>query len=799
MSADPDNSAAFLAADLHVQATYRLTEALVASEKKMRRRIELLIEIIFETDAGGKIIFLNQAWTVALGYPTAACVRRPLAEFVCSEDRKAFEGIMAGEGPPRGGRRPRIRFLNSSGAIAWMELSVSQLAEGGVVGALHDATKMKVAEDELTKLSLVASYTANPVIITDGAGRVEWVNKAFTKLTGYALEEMIGRKPGELLQGPETDPAVVMQIRELLLSGEPFEAELVNYSRSGASYWLWLKISPIHDGEGRVQRFVSVQSDISERKKAEEQLRQLEREQARQVALFQTSLDTLTDCVLITDLAGEPYYWNRHALALYGYRSLAEVPRRSQDFDDPCELVHDDGRLVGLEMGPLARALRGEIVSDWECRVRHKRAGWVRSFVFSANLARDGGGQPILAVVGMVETTVRRELERQLRQSQKMEAIGQLASGIAHDVNNLLAPILMGADILLRRRREQGEQPILTMIKREAQRGGAVINQLLAFTRGIEGQRTVVRTDLLLMEIVGMIRETFPRELRIESSISAAPWSIFADPTQVHQVFLNLCVNARDAMPAGGRLGISLTNVEITAAESAGVATEKPGAYVVTEIRDTGEGISSEIIHRIFDPFFTTKPVGKGTGLGLSTVLGIVRAHGGFVKVDSTPGIGSVFRVFWPATQAAVDGGAVDPVVSAETFGARHILVVDDEASIRDVTGSALTLSGYRVSLAENGNDALAIFREYATTIDLVLTDIMMPLMNGTALIKAVRAQRATVPIIGCSGFGKPSDFEELRIQGFLLKPYTMIAMLDMIEQQFTKSLVVTSVGGVVE
>ena len=145
MSADPDKSAAFLAADLHVQATYRLTEALVASENKMRRRIELLTEIIFETDAGGKIIFLNQAWTVALGYPTAACVRRPLAEFVCSEDRKALEGIMAGKGPPRGGRRPRIRFLNSSGAIAWMEISASQLAEGGVVGALHDATKMKVA------------------------------------------------------------------------------------------------------------------------------------------------------------------------------------------------------------------------------------------------------------------------------------------------------------------------------------------------------------------------------------------------------------------------------------------------------------------------------------------------------------------------------------------------------------------------------------------------------------------------------------------------------------------------------
>ena len=263
---------ATLVADLHVQATYRLTEALVESENRMRRRIDLLSEIVFETDANGRFVFLNRAWTSILGYALQRSIGCEPAQFVFAEDRAICEAILR-QIPFQGAEdRRRLRFMREDGTGAWLEMSVTPLREGGVVGALHDVTAMKHAEDELLKLSLVASATDNLVIITDREGRTEWVNDAFVRRTGYSLAEMSGRKPGHVLKGTGTDPQTVARVRQAQVEGRAVEAELLNYTRDGAPYWVRMNISPIRDATGRVQRFVSVQAETTQQRRFQHEL-----------------------------------------------------------------------------------------------------------------------------------------------------------------------------------------------------------------------------------------------------------------------------------------------------------------------------------------------------------------------------------------------------------------------------------------------------------------------------------------------------------------------------------------------
>lgn len=266
-----DHDDALLATDLHVEATYRLTEALVEAENRMRRRIEFLSEVVFETDASGALIFLNAAWARTLGRSTGDCLGHTLCSFVAEADRDRCVAAMR-TSTDRDGIRSRIRFLRADGDVAWFELSASQLAGGGVVGALHDVTAEKLAQDELAKLSLVASYTDNLVIITDRDGRTEWVNQAFINRTGYTFAEMLGRKPGDLLQGPGTDPATVARIGALLAEGRSFKSELLNYTRSGEAYWVHFQITPIRNTQGEVERFVSIQTDSTELRRTQQEL-----------------------------------------------------------------------------------------------------------------------------------------------------------------------------------------------------------------------------------------------------------------------------------------------------------------------------------------------------------------------------------------------------------------------------------------------------------------------------------------------------------------------------------------------
>jgi CheY-like chemotaxis protein len=383
-------------------------------------------------------------------------------------------------------------------------------------------------------------------------------------------------------------------------------------------------------------------------------------------------------------------------------------------------------------------------------------------------------------------------METQFLQAQRMEVIGSLAGGIAHDLNNILAPIALVGGLLKEKLGDPADQELLEMALSGSKRGAEIIKQLLAFGRGQQGRRVAVQLRHLIREMVQMMRETFPREIDLRHEASADLWPVVGDSTQLHQVLLNLCVNARDAMRTGGRLSLGAANATLAAGDGVLPPDKSPGPYVSLMISDTGQGIPPEIQHRIFDPFFTTKPLGEGTGLGLSTVLAIVRNHGGFIRLDSAAGKGSTFKVFLPACPGEVEAAAATSLRPPPAGGGgQTILVVDDERNIRDAMRALLEREQFVVLTAMHGEDALAQFRQHRASIKLVLTDVMMPVMNGVTLVRELRRIDPVVKIIAMSGLGSVDHGGELAALGVpdvLMKPCAGTTLLETVHRHLTGS-----------
>jgi len=399
------------------------------------------------------------------------------------------------------------------------------------------------------------------------------------------------------------------------------------------------------------------------------------------------------------------------------------------------------------------------------------RTTWVSS---SKSPVHDADGK-ITGLVGISrDITARKLLEAQLRRAQRLEAIGSLASGVAHDMNNILAPMLMAAGLLKDKLPDAGDRRILELVENGATRGASIIRQLLAFSSGTEGTRAHVQLRHLLREMEHLMQETFPRSILIEGIVPGDLWTVLADATQMHQVIMNLCVNARDAMPEGGKLTMRAENIQVDEALAQIYPEAKPGPHVMVTVADNGTGIPPEVIPRIFDPFFTTKGLGKGTGLGLSTVIGIVKSHGGFITVYSEPGRGTTFKVFLPATGSTESDKRVHSTAPIPMGNGEQILVVDDEAPILLATREVLIAHHYRVLLAGSGEEAIRLFVEHSDSIDLVLTDIMMPGIGGLELTRALRIIKPDLKVIATSGLEQADErsaFAVLGVTEILPKP----------------------------
>ncbi len=389
---------------------------------------------------------------------------------------------------------------------------------------------------------------------------------------------------------------------------------------------------------------------------------------------------------------------------------------------------------------------------------------------------------PDEGVCFIVDLTERKKLENQFLRAQRMESIGTLAGGIAHDLNNILAPIMMSIDILKLTTQDPQSKTILETIEISAKRGAAIVRQVLSFARGIEGERTEIQPKHLLKDLESIIKDTFPKDIRLQFSIPEETWTILGDPTQVHQILLNLCVNARDAMPNGGNLTVSVQNSVLDDQYVSMNIQAKVGRYVNITVTDSGTGMPPGIVDKIFEPFFTTKEVNKGTGLGLSTVMAIVKSHEGVINVYSEPGKGTVFNVYLPAMEISTE---VQKELSEEASLPRGngetVLLVDDEASILIITSQTLQAFGYRVLTATDGAEAVAIYAQHPHEIAVVLTDMMMPIMDGSATIRALTKIDPAIKIIAVSGLNANSGVAKvpgIGVKYFLTKPYTAGTLL---------------------
>ena len=636
-------------------ARKQVEEALRKSEERYALMERAVNDALWERDLSSNAFHYSPRWKSLLGYEEDELPRNCTAflDLIHPDDQATVRKAQKSHLEELTPYVVEFRMRHKDGTYRWL------LSRGAAVrdtdgrparslGAITDITARRASEKILRLHGAALAAAANAIVITDRQGTIEWVNPAFSMLSGWSFAEAVGKNPRELVKSGEQDAAFYRQMWETLLAGKVWQGEIINRRKDGERRTEDMTITPLRNPQGEIMDFVAIK----------------------------------------------------------------------------------------------------------------------------------------------VDTTAHKTLEAHFMQAQRMESIGALAGGIAHDLNNILTPILLVTSLVKDKLPDKSDQELLEMAESTARRGVAIIKQLLTFSRGQQGERTVVQPGHQMTEMMTMMRETFPREIDLQLQLPADLWPVIADPSQLHQVLMNLCVNARDAMPTGGRLTLGAANVTMAEVDTKLMLRAKPGPYIVFKVSDAGHGIPPEIKHRIFDPFFTTKPLGKGTGLGLSTLLSIVYSHGGFVAVDSVPNMGSTFSIYFPAIPGLVAAVAEVPVVPATQRAAgQTILVVDDEQSIREMTRVLLESQNYRVMTAVSGQDALVQYLEHRSEISLVLTDLMMPVMSGIDLIRALHVINPTLKIIAMSGLTEMVEERNLAALGaldLLMKPCDGPTLLETVHHRLS-------------
>jgi len=598
------------------------------------------------------------------------------------------------------------------------------------------------------------------VWITLPDGRATHFNQRWSQHTGLSLEESLGDQWVNALH-PDDSENAFKTWKKAVETQELFETEYRLRTADGSYHWVLARGLPLLDSEGKITKWFGTCTNINELKEAQLQI-------AEQASL----LDKATDGIFLRDLSDQIIYWNKGAEVLYGW-TAEEVCGRSV-----VELLHGD-----YKQPFIAAAKQLMLNGEWSGELtKLNKAGKKLQVEARWTLLYDNQGEPKSILAINTDVTERKKLEAQFLRAQRLESLGTLSSGIAHDFNNILAPIIMSLISLRGTTQDPAALELIETLETSAQRGADLVKQVMYFARGVEGDRKDLDVNDIVKEIQPVIKETFPKSIEFSFSVVTDLWKVLGDFTQIHQVLLNLCVNARDAMPDGGKLTINLENRMLDATFLAVSTKANPGPYVIIEVADTGSGIPKEIQDKIFDPFFTTKDLGSGTGLGLSTTLSILESHGGFITVYSEENRGSLFKVFLPAsTQTLVTQKiSIDPKVLPRGNG-EWLLLIDDEEAIRRVGKNTLESFGYNVLVASNGAEALSVFDQNKNTIDVVITDMSMPVMDGYSLIQALKESMPKVRIIATSGLTLEEKTAKLLasdLKHFISKPYSAETLL---------------------
>lgn len=623
----------------------------------------------------------------------------------------------------------------------------------------QDITKRKKTEEDSNcqQAILQSINSVSPLgfyVVDKCSDRIYYVNERFSEIWG--IESLQAQIKGSEL----TNRDVLAELKKVVVDIPTFldSGSIDNQQNTGIAE------DEILLNDGRVIRRVSTNlrqkgqccfgqlyifEDITSRKRGEQQMRERS-----------TLLDLTTDAIILRDLSSNILLWNKSAEKLYGWKSEEAIGQNAQEIlcisEEQCEQIYE----IIVEKG----SWQGELF-------KQNKAGLQLIVESRWTLILDERLQPKSILSIDTDITQKKQLETQFLRAQRMESIGILASGIAHDLNNVLSPILMAAHLLKNKCQDKQNLQMLTIVENNAKRGANLVKQVLSFARGIEGDRTTIQLQVLIAEIQQIIEQTFPKSIVLQTEIQPNLFPISGDNTQLHQVLINLCLNARDAMPDGGILKITADNVFIDEHYASMHLDAKIGNYALLTVADTGVGIANELLDRIFEPFFTTKDFGKGTGLGLSTAIGIVKGHGGFVNVSSCVG-NTTFKVYLPTVIAEVTQQLEESPIPPGN--GELILVVDDEPAIREITQTTLENHNYQVITASDGIEAIALYAQYKRNIKAAIIDMIMPNMDGSTTIDTLQKMNSSLPIISVSGLVSSEQVLLYKSKSaFLPKPYT--------------------------